>query len=70
MSAMSLLNRRIKDYQRKRLERRPEELASEGERIRARKNALSQLIAQRNTSNIEHQKGTEPCVTPPRSKMR
>jgi hypothetical protein len=57
---MSVLNSKIKGCMRKRIERRPEELVCEGERIKARKNALSQLLAQRNATGTEPQKGTKP----------
>jgi hypothetical protein len=54
---MSVLNSKIKGCMLRRLERRPEELTLAGERIKARKNELSRLLAQRNTSGTNPRKG-------------
>jgi hypothetical protein len=60
MSAMSVVNSKIKGRMRKRIERRPDEFVCEGVRIKARKSALSLLLAQRNSTSTGPQKGTKP----------
>jgi hypothetical protein len=57
MSALSFLNGKTKPWQRSRFDRRPEELARDSEKAKARKVALIQQLAKRTLSKSEDKNG-------------
>ncbi len=57
MSAIEKINGKTRPWQRRRFEKRPDELV--GERIKAERTALKQRIAKRTPSKSEDHKGSE-----------
>ncbi len=56
MSAFSFLNGKTKPWQRRRFEKRPHEFIRDGERTKAQRTALKQVLAKRTPSKPEDQK--------------
>ncbi len=56
MSAFSFLNGKTKPWQRRRFEKRPDEFSRDGERTKAQRTALKQVLAKRTPSKPEDQK--------------